>query len=312
MKKIIICIILNICIFLFLFFYLDNLVYKTQNKIYDWKTNKHYEFFNPDVFELNYNSYGREISDYELNSYPKPKIKVNETKNSIILFGCSFAYGVNLFYQQTFGYKLSCLLNRKVINRAIGAGSLQHMYYQTSLDTFYEKVPKTNNVIYIFVNDQVRRPFIYTFHPNSGFFYLHYSLKKKELIMDNYKNPFVNFFKSLYIVKLFHHKYVSYFIDDKRNAEFLTDILVLYFIKIRKNLETHWQTKINFNVVIYDNFKYKDILINKLKNEKINVIDVAELSDKLKFDEKYFKDNHPTEAAWDLLTPLIAKKLLLD
>ena len=75
MKKIIICIILNICIFLFLFFYLDNLVYKTQNKIYDWKTKKHYEFFNPDVFELNYNSYGREISKYELNLYYPPHLR---------------------------------------------------------------------------------------------------------------------------------------------------------------------------------------------------------------------------------------------
>ena len=297
MKKIIV----YILIFIILFFLLDFIIYLKENSKNEWKLNYAYVFKNPKIYSNNINDYNKEI--YFASSNQK-------NKSPIILFGCSYAYGYNLEYNQKFGYKLSRILNRNIYNRALSASNYSFMYWQTTQDGFYKQVPPSKDVIYIFMFDHFRRSYIYTFNLFLKEFYIHYSIKDNELIFDKYENPFKNFIMSLYIVKL------SY-----KNYNTVTDDALLYFIKSRENLEKHWKNelgKINFTVILYDtaweppfyNF-YKEALRKKLKEKGFNVISTDELTNEDLTQPKYLMHNnwHPTEAAWDLLTPLIAEKI---
>ena len=294
---------INIILFIVIFFIADDLIYRTDLSKRDWLTAKGYIFFNPRIYELNLDKYGRE--DYS---------RVNENiSNSVVLFGGSFAYGQNLNYNQTFGYKLSKILKKSVINRAILAGSFQHMYYQSTKSKFYKIIPDADTAVYIMIDDHIRRMLVYTFYLNLNNFYLHYCEKNGKLTMDNYKNPYLNFLKSLYIVKLINHKYVENYIKNEKNADEITDLVILYFIKTRENMEKHFGHKIDFNVVIYGYVKYENILKEKLKKNGFNVIDIKEFKNGAENQKNMAqKDGHPSEEAWNYFTPLIAEKLLIQ
>ena len=294
---------INIVLVIVVFFITDDMVYRNSISNIERKTPKKYSFAKPKIYELDLNKYGR--NDF--------KGKINNNKNPIVLFGGSFAYGQNLKYEQTFSYKLSDILSILLINRAIMAGGFQHMYYQSTKSKFYKIIPDANSVIYIMIDDHLKRMLVYTFNVNFVNFYLHYSEKKGKLTMDNYKNPYLNFFKSLYIVKLINHKYVENYIKNEKNADEITDLVILYFIKTRENLEKHFGHKIDFNVVIYGYVKYEDILKEKLKKNGFNVIDIKEFKNGAENQKKMAqKDGHPSEEAWNYFTPLIAEKLLIQ
>ena len=195
-NKLTLKIIINIIIFLIVFFTVDNLIYCIeQNKHPLWVSKKKYSFKNVDVYTFDLNKYGRIIANPEI-------IDKNYENNPIVLFGCSFAWGLNLEDKQTFAYKLSQILKRPVINRAICAGGIQHMYYQTQQKDFYKLIPYSDTVIYIRIMDHSRRMLLYSFLVYNNFQQVHYFLRNGNLIMDNYKNPFLNFFKSLYKLQI--------------------------------------------------------------------------------------------------------------
>lgn len=319
LSKRIIIIFINILIFIALFFVLDNYIYiRESNKYPQWKAKKIYLFNNPPVREIDARYIGRsEFYNYHPAPHPpkinNKKIKTQITNNPVIIFGCSYAYGRKLNFNQTFGYKLEQLLKRPVINRAIPSGGLQHMYFLSTQNEFYENIPNTKDFIYVLMSDHQRRMLIYSFYPHLDFFMLHYGIKNNKFVMDNYQNPFKNFFKSLYTIKALNHSYVYYFLKNSENAEKITDIELLYFTETRKNLEQRYNHKINFTVIIYDIVPYQEILISKLKKSGFKVIDAKEITNGEILNKRYSieNDGHPNEAAWDLLTPLIAKKLII-
>ena len=240
-QKIFRIIFINFIIFFIIFFTADDLIYRYDASRRDWTNPKKYIINNPYVHLLDVDKYGRNTPiDFDFNN-----------KLPVVVFGCSYAYGQNLNDNQTFTYKLSKILKRPVINRAVMAGSFQHMYYQSTKHSFYKRVPDSDEVIYIMIQDHTRRMLVYTFYVNLNTFLLHYSIKNNKLVMDNYKNYLYNFLKSLYLCKLINHKWVEYYIKNDKNADKITDLEVIYFIKTRENLEKHWKHKINFSVVIY-------------------------------------------------------------
>ena len=72
-----------------------------------------------------------------------------------------------------------------------------------------------------------------------------------------------------------------------------------------------WNNKINFYVIFYEDIKYSDMLQNKLKNNNFKVLKTSDLTNEDLDSPKYkMQDNgHPTEEAWNLLTPLILKNI---
>lgn len=236
-------------------------------------------------------------------------------KSPIVIFGCSYAYGYLLEQNQTVSYKLAKLLKRPVYNRAVSAGSFQQMYLQVTSDYYYEEVPQTKNFVYIMIDDHYRRMYGDTFFVLDDRFYPQCHLSGDKFILDNYENPVCNFFKSSYLSRLLYKHIVYKWINNPKNADEITDSALKYFILTKKEIENKYNTKVNFNVVIYEKCLYQDLLEKKLVDNGFNVISFPKLIKTDLRSNKYWGTDmhyHPREAAWDLVTPVIAKNLVLD
>lgn len=239
-----------------------------------------------------------------------------KNKPPIILFGCSYAYGQYLGTNQTLSYKLAYKLKQTIHNRGIVGGGFQHMYYQATSDSLYETIPEFDTIIYVMIHDHLRRMFWNYFGVLDHHVLPHYNIKNNsKLIIDNYNNKFTTFFNSLYTVKTLNHIITDKYVYDEKNAEKITNIALLYFVESRKELEKKLNKKIKFCIIFYEDWPilYGSLLKEKLEKNGFIVTSTNELTDEDLANEKYLmQDNHhPTEAAWDLLTPKIIKKLKL-
>ncbi len=238
----------------------------------------------------------------------------SKNKSPIVIFGGSFAHGDHLTQNQTFSYKLSKQLKRPVYNRGMLGRGLATMYYQTTNDDFYNNVPKSDTVIYIMIDDHYRRMLSAKFHPLETFNIIHYKYNDKtnDLKLDVCKNPFICFLKSTYIYNYYKMFKVKIFITNPKYSEKLIDMALTYIIKSRENLEKKWNKKIKFIVIMYDDIKYANQLKEKLEKNNFTVIKLDEHTN-VNLDEKPYRlpDLHPSEMAWDLLTPLIIKQAKL-
>ncbi|MBR6163324.1 hypothetical protein IKQ26_05515 [bacterium] len=228
------------------------------------------------------------------------------------IFGCSFALGQFLENEQTFSYKLSRILKRPVYNRAVQGQGFQEMYYQSTLPEFYSDVPKSSDVIYVMIDDHYRRAYINTMSILDQYFLLHCKIKDGKIEIETYENNFMNFLKSLYMVKYTNLMYFEKYVNNDKNKDKITDDALLYFTKTRENLEAKWG-KINFYVVFYGKIRFEDEFAKKLEDNGFKVIKTSDLTDAdLENGEEYIIENngHPSEGAWNLLTPKIAEIIL--
>ena len=310
---------INIVLFTCLFFILDFIIYKYNAAVF-YKTH-------PAVYKINNFKYMPYIPEYlsDLESYfngrnnfyfgRKPDGLEYKNKTPIILFGCSYAFGQHLNYNQTLSYKLAHLLHRPVYNRAMSGGGFQHMYMQSTSDSLYKTIPDADTVIYVMISDHYRRSMLYYFDMLDVHLLPHYSIKNNKLIQDNYNNYFYNFFKSLYIVKHINHIYAENYINNPKNAEKITDNAVLYFIETRKNLEERYNKKLKFIIIFFEDWEilYRELLEKKLRNNGFITVSTKDLTGvDLRTEEYSMQDNHhPTEKTWDMLTPEIIKILNL-
>lgn len=237
-------------------------------------------------------------------------------KPPIVVFGCSFAYGFFLEPNQTFSYKLAELLKRPVYNRAANAWSTHHMYYQTLQDSFYEDTQNADTYIYIMIENHLSRIHLEHFYIVDEHVYLHYNLKDGKFVMNNYKNKFSNFIRALYTRRYFnHYNSINYKNGNKKKLEKRIDLVHRYIKESKDNIESRLGKKINFIVVYFEKNDWtipgKEILTKKLNEDGIQAFSTMELTDEDLNAEEYnmIENGHPKEAAWDLLTPLIAKKI---
>lgn len=230
----------------------------------------------------------------------------------IVIFGCSFAHGWGLNPNQTFSYKLADILKRPVYNRAVPGQSVQEMYYQSDKNIFYDTIKKSDTVIYVLYEDHYRRMYTKALNVLYPEVLLHYDIKNNDLIYENYLNPLKNLFNSLYTVKVLREKYTKYFINNPQNADKITNDTMLYFIKTRDNLENRWGDKVKFYVLFYGDILYSEKLKAKLRENNFIPWETKELTSENLFSSKYNSKeiSHPTEAAWDLLTPFVAERIL--
>ena len=308
-------IILNILLFILIFELTEFIIFKYYKNVYK-KIYKHTLVCNFG-YKWIFPTYLQNLGAYFYFEDPKyqgrkPDGTMYDNKKPIVIFGCSIAHGSYLEKNQTFSYKLSDELKCPVYNRAIPGGGIQHMYFQTTTDDFYKYVPQSDTIIYVLIEDQIRRMMVNYFSVLDLHIMLHYSIKNNKLVMDNYNNNFFNFLKSLYISKAINHIYVNNFVKNKANSEKIANLILLYLTESKKELETHWNKKVKFYILMYDNLDilYKNEIKKKLEENGFIVISTSELTNENLLSEKYLMlDNyHPTEAAWDLLTPKIIEK----
>lgn len=312
-KKILLFIAANILLLILLLFISDLCIYGYNALIYKKTHNSVY--IRPPFKYVIHPNYGADFGTYFTgtdNVYRGRKPDGTQYQGKpIVVFGCSYAQGQFLDNHQTFSRKLSDILKRPVYNRAIPGRGIQHMYMQALSEEFYRDVPPAEDYIYILLGDHYRRMGIYfidiTDNHNNG----HFSRKGDKLVLDDENNIFMNILKSSYTVRMLNYQYVKRNINNPKNAEKLTDLVLLYFTETRKEIEKRLGKKINFTVITYDNFQipYKDMLCEKLKKNGFNVIETKDLTDEDLNAPKYLmvENAHPSEEAWNLLTPKIAE-----
>ncbi|MBQ2645103.1 hypothetical protein IJG14_06000 [bacterium] len=314
-KKIILIILFNIIVISILWFISDFCLYVTSLKIHNKLSIKNLKNFyskpyNP-INSIDYFFDLKNNTDDENQFKTRLPVGLMYKSSPILVFGCSFAYGTYLNYNQIFSYKLANQINKPVFNRAIPGRGIQQMYYQTTTDEFYKSVPPCNTIIYILISDHFRRMSGESFLISDRVIYLHYKYKNKSFIIDNFNNPFVIFYKYNYTLESIRKIYNYFYLKNNKNADKITDEALAYFIQTRENLQNHWHNKINFVVYFYKSYIFEDILIHKLRNNNFIVITKNDLTNENMLSKKYqLSDNiHPNEAAWDLLTPLFVDKM---
>ena len=306
--KILKLLIINLLCIFFLWFISDCIIFSIHNKNHEHKFS--YITKPKQVWYIDLKNFF-DGSDNKFRGRKPDGTEFGTKKNPITVFGCSFAHGQYLDYNQTFSYKLAYLLKRPVYNRAIPGGGIPHMYHQVISDDFYKEVPPSDTVFYIMMDGHIRRMLIHTYRITDNYFYLHYNYKNNHFQIENYTTIFQNIFKSSYTIKYIEHIYINNLIKNEKNSEKISELLLQYMIETRKELEKKWNQKIsNFIIVLYEPIPYESICTEKLAKNGFKIIKAYNLTNaNLNSEEYKMQDNgHPKESAWDLLTPLIIKE----
>ena len=240
--------------------------------------------------------YGTDFSFY--GTYKSKKANL---KNPIIVFGSTVVNGLTDNLNSSFAYMFEKYTKRDVIDFSIGGGSISNLYYLSTQDDFYKKIKNAKDFMYILSYEDLE----YVLIPTSQMiaengFNLHYHLKNGKLVMSDYKNKFLNFFRSIFTVKLINKYFVEMYMNNSFNAEKITDLELLYFTESRKNLEEQLNTKVNFTVCIYGDVLYQDLLVSKLKDNNFNVIEIEK--DSISSDEMEIPN-------WKAIIPQIKSQL---
>ena len=303
----------NLAIFLTLLTVCDYFVY-----IFSLQDTKLFQK-NPSIkIPFEYRFYGKKRTIKEekenLSSLRNPSGLNYTNSRKIVLFGCSFVYGHGLNENQTIGYKLSNFLKIPVYNRAMVGGNPQELWYQVAAEgseDFYNEVPLTDTYIYTIIDSHFER--IYNFYPVYTYRHpLNYLTSKGELKRDIQQSLLLNLLKISYSYRFIEQKIKYNFLTNKDNYPKIINNTALYLIESKKELEKRNKQKINFIVLFYDKIRYEEELEQKLKENGIYVIKTKDLTKEDLRSLKYTlseTDKHPNEAAWDLLTPLIAKEI---
>ncbi len=310
-------ILVNVLIIILTFFVIDYSAYKYHAEIYRKKMPEVWQV-EPYSYKVNFPSdmYGLENffdGTSNLGGGREPDGLNYKDSMPVVIFGCSYAFGQYLNANQTFSHKLSELLKRPVYNRSTPGASFSFMYRQVLMYDFYKTIPECDTVIYVMISDHARRIYLNYFDVTNLWIIPRFEQKNDKLISKNYNNKFLNFINALYIAKILNHNYAEKMYKDPKYADQTTDFILLHFKLTKEELEKKWNKKVNFYVILYEDCDIynEDKLREKLETNGFHVISTKELTNEDLNDEKYrFQDNHhPTEAAWDLLTPLIAEKL---
>ena len=235
----------------------------------------------------------------------------NSNKEPIIVFGCSYANGAGLKRDKTFSARLGQITKRPIYNRAMSGMGPQYTYYQVSNDKFYNIVPKPEYVIYVYIQSHIPRMYM------GGSGYLNRYIYYKKNNSDYGKK-----LKRDYFREIFARPYLIYNLNIENKNKISENptikdlsLLKLYFLEIKKEMESRWGNDFKFVILLYE----KESYINKirpifpeLEKNGIEIIDINKLSN-INFKKKEYQisDNnpHPNEKAWEEITPLVVNKL---
>lgn len=261
--------------------------------------NKKYEPHNL----LRYNFTINNIQNEEILPYRTP-CGLNYNKKPILIYGCSYAYGYKLKEEEHIGYLLSKLTKRPVYNFAVIAAGLQHNLYLLQNQQKIE--PEPEYIIYLYIQDHIRRMYMGTNVINS---YKFFEYKNKKGKFQTEKG-LVNYLKNTVIYQYIVRCFIFHKINDDENF----NLLKTYLKEMKQEINIKYPNS-KFIFIIYD--KKNDIAL-KLTKEKqkeiqdlgIKVIDLDDI-----FGDKLYKpeytisetDAHPNAKAWKLIAPQLVK-----
>lgn len=237
----------------------------------------------------------------------------DENKKPIILFGCSYVYGFGLEENQTFSYKLSQSTNRTVVNRGRSGTGLPFFYFQLSDDEIKNKLPKNPEyIIYTLIPDHFPRLYRYRNFVLTGDHTLKYKLSDDKLVIEEPKiKPIHSLFSAIVFEEYLSGKKYA---EDSANFQ-LFKKLMDESVNIMKKDFPNTKFVILYYKGPYDfNENIDNVVESYTKTKGVTLINVHKEFPNIQKDKNcWLEDNaHPSEHAWDLIVPMIIKKLNLN
>lgn len=311
-RKILLFLILNFLIFGFIFLLFEFGVYVFESNRYShlpYSQENKFRFLPYSLKIDSFDSFYNALKTDPNYSFRKP-IGLEYKKKPVILFGCSYAWGVGLNLNQTFGSKLSKLSNRPVYNRSFIAWSVQHMLYQLRKEPDLDKIKNPEFIIYTFFSDQLNRLNTFSFHPTSDIFYLKYKEENGKLIEDYPISPFLYKF---YLTRCLSRNIWSNKVQNPELWNENFDLLKLLFEQSKEITDKKYPNS-KFVILIYNEspgyWYIETDRWKELEKEGFIVLDTNKITKSdLSLDKYKLEDGHPNEAAWNLIVPALVKKL---
>lgn len=322
--KNLIIVIINIILFCLFIFTIDFLIYK---KFFDEYIIHNQEFYRPPSYTENYrgNFSSNSLAYYiyeipQTTLFRKPHEQDPNNKNSILFFGCSFAYGQGLTEEKTLSSKIAKATNRYSYNFAQNACGIQHMLFYIQHPRFLEQIKKSPEyAIYLFIPSHLERLQAYIFpHPmQTNGINLKYKIHKNKLKLAQRNFGILE--------KTFILKSILYQADLKRdntspkNKEYNSKLTKKLFIESKNELQKKYPN-IKFVILRYETeddetekFE-KEEMWNDLEENGFKIIKTSDLiGRKFKYasEDTTFDQYHPSEKAFESLVQPLIKELNL-
>ncbi len=249
------------------------------------------------------------VDEYTVYDFRKPSgMNYIGKKPAIVLMGCSFTYGTNLNDDETFSSQLAQYNHRPVINLGtpgIGPREVLYMLITPVLNDIYPQEINNNveYVIYTYIYDHNRRIFT--------------NIKPLAPKFKKQKDGSLKYIKGHnFIDLLFIKRSLKELLFDKGiypNQKLTDETLILYINEINKAIHKKFkngekQTKLV--VLVYSNDEIEPLNNIEKNNKDIIILKLNDLADIDIFSDKYtIIDEHPNKKVWEILVPIISKKL---
>ncbi len=278
--------------------YIDNYKsnYSTQSYIFQKRNKNNFNYFRNNIYNKNYNN------------------------KSIIFFGCSYTFGIQLSDEETLSNKLAKKLNINVYNFGICASGIQHMLSLLQNNIFYNLIKEEPKyAIYTIIPDHFERlqKYIFPSPMMANGINLQYELKNSKL-----KKRYIplNLFSKSFLVKSIYYQIDTKRNDFEPNIKEQNNLLAYYiftesfqilkkkypnikFIILRYETENDYAEEYENNK-IWENLQKQGIII-------INSSDLIGRKFKYASEDTCEDQYHPSEKAWDLLVPKLIEQIEL-
>ena len=246
------------------------------------------------------------------NNFILNKTVIKKTsKKPILLLGCSFAQGWKIPESMSPSQQISDITNRTVYNLSFGGGSIQHNYYRIMNDSFTNDI-NPEYIVYVFINDQIRRIYQYQFWGDKTIEYLRY--KKIDDKFERIK-PSFTFLWKFYTVKRIQEIICNFKVGNQDKS---FEYFVSMMMKILSKTKEKWPDS-KFIILVFPDFptiNNYDFYINNdwqiFKDNGIQVISTNELINEKEFNKDICTTadkNHPNELYWKIILPSFVNKV---
>ena len=241
--------------------------------------------------------------------------------NSILVFGCSYAYGHGLKKEESFPYYLSKITERPVLNFSMCGFEIIFSYQNFLMylqDNGYKNIVRNSDyIIYMYMFDHVNRYIsIKVFYNYYDDIFMPKGLEKKLIQL-----PIFRFIFSAYRLQKAFNDYPN----SKESERIMKKTIISYFKKIEK-----FAPKSKKIIIIYDEkisdiyypadiiYEY-EVMTSSIWKEIEEETDIKVLHSKdvtgFLFDKDYkikedIADWHPNAKAWQVFTPKFAKEYI--
>lgn len=259
-----------------------------------------YKFFNPSEI-----SHFVKDVPHSVAKTDKNRSFIKNSDKSILLLGCSYAFGSNLDANQSFSYYLSNLTGRTVYNLAVEGGGIQQALYLTEDKDFANKYKNVDLIIYTFISDHIKRNNRYlnssVFSPSCNF-----RMVKRS---DEYvkANEWYAFPAKFFLFRYFLDGVAAIKNSDKyyqKNCDSFSDMLN----HTKRNLKKMYPDS-KFVFLFFQMDKSVDLTKNFDKDIYVLSTDDFEEIDLHRPEYRHGNDWHPTEKVWQDFVPILKNKL---